>query len=70
MDLAMCLVLLVALGVTRAEYPFRNTSLPFDARVKASIFVHARSEVEIIYPPRPIILHTYLQLALSKNNGC
>ena len=60
MDLAMCLVLLVALGVTRAEYPFRNTSLPFDARVKASIFVHARSEVEIIYHPAPsFCIHTF-----------
>ena len=43
MDLALCFVLLVALSVTRAEYPFRNTSLPFDARVKASISVHASS---------------------------
>ena len=37
----MGFVLLVALGVAGAQYPFRNTSLPFDARVKASISVHA-----------------------------
>ena len=41
MDLALGFVLLVALGVAGAQYPFRNTSLPFDARVKASISVHA-----------------------------
>ena len=69
MDLALCFVLLVALGVTRAEYPFRNTSLPFDARVKASISVHAsslpqRNDTERL-PPRPILL-PYLEQWLLK----
>ena len=43
MDLALSFVLLVALRVAGAQYPFRNTSLPFDARVKASMSVHASS---------------------------
>ena len=70
MDLALCFVLLVALGVTRAEYPFRNTSLPFDARVKASISVHAsslpqRNDTERL-PPRPILLPYLEQWLFNK----
>ena len=34
MDLALGSVLLVVPGVAGVQYPFRNTSLPFDARVK------------------------------------
>ena len=72
MDFAVGFVLLVALGVAGAQYPFRNTSLPFDARVKASISVHA--EISIfpserrgaeMYRPLPILLPTYLQLTLT-----
>ena len=77
MDLALSFVLLVALRVAGAQYPFRNTSLPFDARVKASMSVHAsslphREDIERergaeMYRrrlTRPILLPTYLQLPL------
>ena len=68
MDLALCFVLLVALSVTRAEYPFRNTSLPFDARVKASISVHASSLPQRNgkrLPPRPILLPYFRTVAVK-----
>ena len=77
MDLTLGFVLLVALGIAGAQYPFRNTSLPFDARVKASMSVHASSlpQRENIEKrgaemcrrrlTHPILLPTYLQLSLT-----
>ena len=70
MDLALSFVLLVALGVAGAQYPFRNTSLPFDARVKASMSVHAEISPSEkrgaeMYRPLPTLLPTYLQLTLT-----